>query len=169
MNIGEIRRLRMSITIICVGKIKEKYLRSAIDEYTKRLTRYCKINIVELSDEKTPDNASKKEEILIKEKEGAIILTKIKDNMFVIALELKGNMLSSVELSDYIKGLGIRGESNIVFVIGGSLGLSSAVLERANYKLCFSKMTFPHQLFRVMLLEQVYRGFRIISNEPYHK
>ena len=159
----------MNITIICVGKIKEKYLKSAIDEYTKRLSRYCKLNIVELGDEKTPDNASEKQEILIKEKEGEAILRSIKDNMFVIALELKGNMLSSEELSNYIMDLGVRGESNIAFVIGGSLGLSKAVLERANYKLCFSKMTFPHQLFRVMLLEQVYRGFRIISGEPYHK
>ena len=151
----------MNITIICVGKIKEKYLKSAIDEYTKRLSRYCKLNIVELGDEKTPDNAS--------EKEGEAILKSIKDNMFVIALELKGNMLSSEDLSNYIRDLGIKGESNIAFVIGGSLGLSNAVLARANYKLCFSKMTFPHQLFRVMLLEQVYRGFRIISGEPYHK
>ena len=159
----------MNITIVCVGKIKEKYLKSAIDEYTKRLSRYCKLSIVELGDEKTPDNASEKEELLIKEKEGEAILKNIKDNMFLIALELKGAMMSSEELSNYIKDLGIRGESNIAFVIGGSLGLSKAVLERANYKLCFSKMTFPHQLFRVMLLEQVYRGFRIISGEPYHK
>lgn len=159
----------MNITIICVGKIKEKYFKSAIDEYTKRLSRYCKLSIVELSDEKTPDNASEKEEIIIKGKEGEAILKSIKDNMFVIALELKGDMISSVELSNYIRDLGIKGESNIAFVIGGSLGLSKAVLERSNYKLCFSKMTFPHQLFRVMLLEQVYRGFRIISGEPYHK
>ncbi|MBU3174151.1 23S rRNA (pseudouridine(1915)-N(3))-methyltransferase RlmH [Clostridium estertheticum] len=159
----------MSISIICVGKIKEKYLRSAIDEYTKRLSRYCKLNIIELSDEKTPDNASGKEETLIKVKEGEAILKNIKDNMFVIALELKGNMVSSEEFSNYIMDLGVRGESNIVFVIGGSLGLSKGVLERSNYKLCFSKMTFPHQLFRVMLLEQIYRGFRIISGEPYHK
>ncbi|MGH4140558.1 23S rRNA (pseudouridine(1915)-N(3))-methyltransferase RlmH [Clostridium sp.] len=159
----------MNITIICVGKIKEKYLKSAIDEYTKRLSRYCKLNIIELSDEKTPDNASEKEEIIIKEKEGEAILKNIKDSMFAIALELKGNMLSSEELSSYIMDLGVRGESNIAFLIGGSLGLSKAVLGRANYKLCFSKMTFPHQLFRVMLLEQIYRGFRIISGEPYHK
>jgi len=159
----------MNITIICVGKIKEKYLKSAIEEYTKRLSRYCKLNIVELNDEKTPDNASEKEEILIKQKEGESILRSIKENMFVIALELKGDMISSVELSNYIRDLGIRGDSNIAFVIGGSLGLSNAVLERSNFKLCFSKMTFPHQLFRVMLLEQVYRGFRIISGEPYHK
>ena len=159
----------MNITVICVGKIKEKYLKSAIDEYTKRLTRYCKLSVVELGDEKTPDNASEKENILIRKKEGDIILTKIKDNMFVIALELKGKMLSSIELSGYIKDLGIRGESNVAFIIGGSLGLSEAVLERSNYKLCFSKLTFPHQLFRVILLEQVYRSFRIISGEPYHK
>lgn len=159
----------MNVTIICVGKIKEKYLKSAIDEYTKRLSRYCKLNVIELSDEKTPDNASEKEEIIIKDKEGEAIVRSIKDNMFVIALELNGKTLSSVELSNYIRDLGIRGDSNIAFVIGGSLGLSKAVLERANYKLCFSKMTFPHQLFRVMLLEQVYRGFRIISGEPYHK
>ncbi|MBZ9637266.1 23S rRNA (pseudouridine(1915)-N(3))-methyltransferase RlmH [Clostridium sp. FP1] len=159
----------MNITIICVGKIKEKYLKSAIDEYTKRLSRYCKLSIVELGDEKTPDNASGKQEILIKEKEGEAILKSIKDNMFVIALELKGNMLSSEELSNFIMDLGVKGESNIAFIIGGSLGLSKDVLERSNYKLCFSKMTFPHQLFRVMLLEQVYRGFRIISGEPYHK
>jgi len=159
----------MNITVICVGKIKESYLKSAIDEYTKRLSRYCKLDIIQLNDEKTPDNASEKEEILIKEKEGEVILKSIKDNMFVIALELKGDMLSSVDLSNYIRDLGIRGESNITFVIGGSLGLSKSVLERANYKLCFSKMTFPHQLFRVMLLEQIYRGFRIISGEPYHK
>ncbi|MBU3190156.1 23S rRNA (pseudouridine(1915)-N(3))-methyltransferase RlmH [Clostridium bowmanii] len=159
----------MNITVICVGKIKEKYLKSAIEEYTKRLSRYCKLSIVELNDEKTPDNASEKEETIIKEKEGEAIVKSIKDNMFVIALELAGNMLSSAELSNYIMDLGVRGESNIAFVIGGSLGLSKAVLERANYKLCFSKMTFPHQLFRVMLLEQIYRGFRIISGEPYHK
>ncbi|MBU3181389.1 23S rRNA (pseudouridine(1915)-N(3))-methyltransferase RlmH [Clostridium psychrophilum] len=159
----------MNITVICVGKIKEKYLKSAIDEYTKRLTRYCKLSVVELGDEKTPDNASEKENVLIRKKEGDIILSKIKDNMFVIALELKGKMLSSIELSGFIKDLGIRGESNVAFIIGGSLGLSEAVLERSNYKLCFSKLTFPHQLFRVILLEQVYRSFRIISGEPYHK
>ena len=159
----------MNITVITVGKIKEKYLRDAIEEYSKRLTRYCRLEVIEVPDEKTPDNASEKQEIMIKEKEGEAILRSIKDNMFAVALELKGNMLSSEELSSYIMHLGIRGESNIAFVIGGSLGLSKGVLERANYKLCFSKMTFPHQLFRVMLLEQIYRGFRIISGEPYHK
>ncbi|MFX0549788.1 23S rRNA (pseudouridine(1915)-N(3))-methyltransferase RlmH [Hathewaya histolytica] len=159
----------MNITLITVGKIKEKYLKEAIAEYVKRLGKYCKINIIELSDEKTPDNASEKDELIIKNKEGEQILKHIKDNMYVIALDLKGKTLSSEELAEYIKDLGVKGESNIAFIIGGSLGISENVLKRANYKLCFSKMTFPHQLFRVMLLEQIYRGFRIIKGEPYHK
>lgn len=159
----------MNITLISVGKLKEKYLKSAIDEYSKRLTRYCKLNIIEVADEQTPDNASEKEEVQIKNKEGQKILSHIKDNMFVVALDLKGKMLSSEELAGFIKDCGVRGDSNIAFVIGGSLGLCDDVLKRSNYKLCFSKMTFPHQLFRVMLLEQVYRGFRIINGEPYHK
>lgn len=159
----------MKIEVVCVGKLKEKYLVQAIDEYSKRLSRYCKLNIIELVDEKTPDNASKKEEELIKEKEGEKILAKINDNAYVIALDLHGKMISSEELATFISDCGIRGNSHLVFVIGGSLGLAPAVLARANYKLCFSKMTFPHQLFRVMLLEQIYRGFRINNNEPYHK
>lgn len=159
----------MNITIICVGKLKEKYLKAAIEEYSKRLNRYCKLDIIEVNDEKTPDNASEKEEIIIKEKEGNNILKYVKDNMYVIALDLKGKMLSSEELAEFIGGLGIRGNSNIAFIIGGSLGLSKEVLNRADYKLCFSKMTFPHQLMRVILLEQVYRAYRINSGEPYHK
>jgi len=159
----------MNITVISVGKLKEKYLRAAIDEYSKRLSRYCKLDIVELNDEKTPDNASEKEELIIKEKEGANILKNIKDNMFVVALAIEGKMISSEELGEFIKEQGIRGNSNIAFIIGGSLGLSKEVLNRADYKLSFSKMTFPHQLMRVILLEQVYRGFRIINGEPYHK
>jgi 23S rRNA (pseudouridine1915-N3)-methyltransferase len=159
----------MNITLITVGKIKEKYLKDAIAEYSKRLQKYCSLSIIEISDEKTPDNASEKEELQIKEKEGEAILRNIKDNMYVFALDLKGKMLTSEEFSSELEGLAIRGDSNIAFVIGGSLGLSQAVLSRANYKLSFSKMTFPHQLFRVMLLEQVYRGFRIIKAEPYHK
>lgn len=159
----------MNITVISVGKLKEKYLKEAIEEYTKRLQRYCKISIIELQDEKTPDNASEKEELQIKSKEGEAILKNIKDNSFVIALDLKGKMLSSEEFSSYIEDLGVSGKSDIVFVIGGSLGLSQEVITRSNYKLCFSKMTFPHQLFRVMLLEQIYRGFRIMKGEPYHK
>ncbi|MDP4144857.1 MAG: 23S rRNA (pseudouridine(1915)-N(3))-methyltransferase RlmH [Bacillota bacterium] len=159
----------MNISLITVGKIKEKYLKDAIEEYFKRLSRYCKLDIIEIPDEKTPDNASPKEELQIKTREGEGILKHIKDNMFVVALDLKGKMLSSEELADFIKDLGVRGDSNIAFIIGGSLGLSSEVLSRANYKLCFSKMTFPHQLMRVILLEQVYRGYRIINGEPYHK
>lgn len=159
----------MNITLITVGKIKEKFLRDAIDEYSKRLSKYCKLEVIEVADEKTPDNASEKEELQIKEKEGAQILSKIKDNAYVIAMDLKGKTLSSEEFSSFIDNCGIQGNSNLVFIIGGSLGLSQDVLNRAKYKLCFSKMTFPHQLFRVMLLEQIYRGFRIIKGEPYHK
>lgn len=159
----------MNISIIAVGKLKEKYLKMAVDEYSKRLSRYAKLEIIELQDEKTPDNASEKEEIQIKEKEGNAILSKIKDNAYVIAMDLNGKQLTSVEFSQFISNCTVMGNSNIVFVIGGSLGLSQDVINRADYKLCFSKMTFPHQLFRVMLLEQVYRGFRIMNNEPYHK
>lgn len=159
----------MNISVIAVGKLKEKYLKMAIDEYSKRLSRYCKLEIIELPDEKTPDNASEKEEIQIKEKEGKLILSKIKDNSYVVAMDLKGKHLTSEEFSKFISNCGVMGNSNIVFVIGGSLGLSEEVIKRANYKLCFSKMTFPHQLFRVMLLEQIYRAYRIINNAPYHK
>ncbi|EGO89206.1 23S rRNA (pseudouridine(1915)-N(3))-methyltransferase RlmH [Clostridium botulinum C] len=159
----------MNITIICVGKLKEKYLKQAIDEYSKRLSRYCKLNIVQLNDEKTPDNASEKDELIIKQKEGMRILSHIKDSMYVIALDIKGKMVTSEELADFINDLGVRGNSNIALVIGGSLGLDEEVLHRANYKLSFSKMTFPHQLMRVILLEQIYRAYRINSGEPYHK
>lgn len=159
----------MNISVIAVGKLKEKYLKQAIEEYSKRLSRYCKLDIIELSDEKTPDNASEKEEEQIRDKEGKLILSKIKDNAYVVAMDLKGKELSSEEFAKFISNCGVMGNSNIVLVIGGSLGLSNEVIKRANYKLCFSKMTFPHQLFRVMLLEQVYRGFRINNNEPYHK
>ena len=159
----------MNISIIAVGKLKEKYLKMAVDEYSKRLSRYTKLEIIELQDEKTPDNASEKEEVQIKEKEGKAILSKIKDNAYVIAMDLNGKQLASVEFSQFISNCAVMGNSNIVFVIGGSLGLSEEVIKRADYKLCFSKMTFPHQIFRVMLLEQVYRGFRIMNNEPYHK
>jgi|SRR3712207_5224645 len=159
----------MNITIICVGKLKEKYLKQAIDEYSKRLSKYCKLNIVQLNDEKTPDNASEKDELIIKQKEGMRILSHIKDSMYVIALDIKGEMVTSEELADFINDLGVRGNSNIALVIGGSLGLDEEVLHRANYKLSFSKMTFPHQLMRVILLEQIYRAYRINSGEPYHK
>ncbi|GAA0745381.1 23S rRNA (pseudouridine(1915)-N(3))-methyltransferase RlmH [Clostridium oceanicum] len=159
----------MNITVIAVGKIKEKYLKLAIDEYSKRLSKYCKLNIIQLPDEKTPDKSSLKDELIIKEKEGNLILKHIKDNQFVIALDLKGKSITSEEFSKVIENCAISGNSNIVFVIGGSLGLNNSVLSRSNYKLSFSKLTFPHQLFRVMLLEQIYRCFRIINGEPYHK
>ncbi len=159
----------MKITLVTVGKIKEKYFTMAIDEYSKRLSRYCKLEIIELADEKTPDSASEAEEEQIKCREGERILKNIKDDSFVITLEIKGEMIDSVSLSQKMDKLGVDGISNITFVIGGSLGLSSEVSKRANYKLSFSKLTFPHQLMRVILLEQIYRSFRISSGEPYHK
>lgn len=159
----------MNIKIITVGKLKEKYLKDAIAEYSKRLTRYCKLEVVELPDEKTSENASPKEEEMVKDKEGKNILQKIKDNEYVIALDLKGKHITSEEFAEFISEKAVMGQPNITFVIGGSLGIAQEVLARADYKLCFSKMTFPHQLFRVMLLEQVYRAFRIINGEPYHK
>lgn len=159
----------MKITVITVGKIKEKYLEDAIAEYSKRLSRYCKLEIIQVADEKTPDRASEVVETQIKDKEGERILSHIKDTAYVVALAIEGKMISSEELAELIDGLGVRGESHIQFVIGGSLGLSKKVLERADYKLSFSRMTFPHQLMRVILLEQVYRSYRIITGEPYHK
>ena len=135
----------MRISIICVGKIKEKYLKLGIDEFKKRLSKYCKLEIIELDDEKAPENLSDKEMLMIKEKEGKKILSKIKDNSYVIALAIDGKNLSSEELADTINNLGVRGNSHIVFIIGGSLGLSDEILSRANYKLSFTKMTFPHQ------------------------
>lgn len=159
----------MRINIVCVGKIKEKYLKLGIDEFKKRLSKYCKLEIIELEDEKAPENLSDKEMLMIKEKEGKKILSKIKDNSYVIALAIDGKNLSSEELAETINKLGVRGISNITFVIGGSLGLSDEVLSRADYKLSLSKMTFPHQLMRLILLEQVYRAYRINNGEPYHK
>ena len=159
----------MRITLVTVGKIKEKYLEQAIAEYSKRLSRYCRLEIIQVADEKTPEGASSAVEEQIKEKEGERILSQIREGAYVIALAIDGQMLDSVELSQKISKLGIDGVSHIVFVIGGSLGLSSRVLKRADYKLSFSRMTFPHQLMRVILLEQIYRSYRIISGEPYHK
>lgn len=159
----------MKLTLVTVGKIKEKFFTDAIAEYSKRLSRYCKLEIIQVADEKTPDKASEAEERQIKEKEGERILAQIKDDAYVIALAIEGQMLSSEQLAEKIERLGIAGQSQIVMVIGGSLGLSEAVLKRADYKLSFSKMTFPHQLMRVILLEQIYRSYRIISGQPYHK
>lgn len=159
----------MKITIISVGKIKEKYLKDAIAEYAKRLGKYCRLEIIEVADEKTPDQASEAVEEGIRAKEAERILKNIKDDMYVITLEIQGKMLTSEELADRIETLGIQGKSSIAFVIGGSIGLGKAVLDRSDFALSFSRMTFPHQLMRVILLEQIYRGFRIINGEPYHK
>lgn len=159
----------MRITIICVGKIKEKFYRDAIEEYAKRLSKYCKFEIIEVADEKTPDKASAVEEEQIKEREAQRILAKLKPDSYVCTLEIAGKELSSVELADWIEKSAISGRSQISFVIGGSLGLHASVLSRSDFALSFSKMTFPHQLMRVILSEQIYRAFRIINNEPYHK
>ena len=159
----------MKITLITVGKIKEKYFTDAIAEYAKRLSRYCKLEIVEVADEKTPDGASEALENQIKEKEGERILSKVPDGAYVVALAIEGKQLDSEELADKMEKWNVHGVSHLVFIIGGSLGLTPKVLNRADFKLSFSKMTFPHQLMRVVLLEQVYRSFRIRNNEPYHK
>ena len=159
----------MKITLITVGKIKEKYLKDGIAEYSKRLSRYCKLEIIEVADEKTPDQASETVEEQIRDKEGERILKYLRDDMYVITLEINGKQLSSEELADKMAALGLQGKSHIAFVIGGSIGLGREVLKRSDYALSFSKMTFPHQLMRVILLEQVYRGYRIINGEPYHK
>ncbi|MGB4660089.1 MAG: 23S rRNA (pseudouridine(1915)-N(3))-methyltransferase RlmH [Mobilitalea sp.] len=159
----------MRITLICVGKLKEKYLALGVGEYVKRLSRYCTLDIIELADEKTPDNASAAQEEMIKKKEGERILKALKEDSFCIALAIEGNLLSSEELAAKIDQLGVNGTSHISFIIGGSLGLAEEVLKRADYKLSFSKMTFPHQLMRMILAEQIYRAYRINTNQPYHK
>ena len=159
----------MKITLITVGKIKEKYLKDAMAEYQKRLGSYCKLEMIEVADEKTPDNASPVVEEQIRGKEGERILKHVKDDAFVITLEIQGKQLSSEELADKIDKLGVTGTSHITFIIGGSIGLGQDILKRSNFALSFSKMTFPHQLMRVILLEQIYRSYRIINGEPYHK
>lgn len=159
----------MKITLITVGKIKEKYLKDAIDEYSKRLSKYCKLEIIEVADEKTPDNASDIVEDAIRSKEAERILKHIREDAYVITLEINGKQLSSEELADKVDKLGVQGVSHIAFIIGGSIGLGKEVLQKSDFALSFSKMTFPHQLMRVVLLEQVYRSYRIINGEPYHK
>lgn len=159
----------MKVTLITVGKIKEKYMKDAIAEYSKRLSKYCKLEIIEVADEKTPDQASENVERQIRQKEGERILRYVKEDAYVITLEIGGAMLDSVAFAKKIETLGIQGKSHIVFVIGGSIGLGENVLKRSDYGLSFSKMTFPHQLMRVILLEQIYRGYRIVEGAPYHK
>lgn len=158
-----------NIKIVCVGKIKEKFYRDAIAEYDKRLSRYCRLQIVEVADEKTPDRCSKTEADQIKAREGARILTNIREQDYVIALAIDGKGWDSVGLAEHLEQLAVSGKSSLVFVIGGSLGLHADVLRRADESVSFSAMTFPHQLMRVILLEQLYRSFRIRNHEPYHK
>lgn len=159
----------LHINIICIGKIKESFFRDSIDEYSKRISKYCSLHIVELPDEKIPNNASDKELLLVKEKEGHNILNSIKKDSYTICLDLKGKQFTSEEFSNKIEDISLNTNSSITFVIGGSLGISSSVLSTANELISFSKMTFPHQLFRIILLEQIYRAFKIIKNETYHK
>lgn len=159
----------MKITILAVGKIKEKFFSDAIGEYSKRLSRYCKLEIIEVTDEKTTENASEHEEELVRKKEGERLKKYIKEGAYVISLAIDGKQYSSENFAKKIHELGLHGESHIIFIIGGSIGLASEILRNSNELLSFSKMTFPHQLMRVVLMEQIYRAYRIINREPYHK
>lgn len=159
----------MKIKIITVGKVKENFFRDAISEYSKRLSRYCNLEIIEVPDEMTPDKASDTENAIILKKEGDRILSKIKDSEYIITLEIEGKKVSSEKLAEKISSVCLSGVSTVTFIIGGSLGLCDEVKKKSDYALSFSDMTFPHQLMRVILLEQIYRAFKINSNEPYHK
>lgn len=159
----------MRITILCVGRLKEGYWKAAIEEYSKRLSRYCRLELIEVADEKTPDGAGHAIEEEIRKKEAERLQKQLKEDAYVITLEILGRQYDSVSFAQKLEQLGIQGKSHIVFVIGGSLGLHSSICQRADEKLSFSEMTFPHQLMRVILLEQIYRGYRIINHEPYHK
>lgn len=158
----------MKIKLITVGKIKEKYLKNGIAEYEKRLSRYVQLEMIEVSDEKAPENLSEKDIYIVKDKEAERILSKI-DKEYIIALDISGKQLDSVKLATTINDIFSYHSSDIAFIIGGSLGLSKQILDKANLRLSFSKLTFPHQLMKLILLEQIYRSFRIINNEPYHK
>ncbi|ASF41344.1 23S rRNA (pseudouridine(1915)-N(3))-methyltransferase RlmH [Halobacillus halophilus] len=159
----------MKITIVTVGKLKEKYLKQGIEEYVKRLGPYAKVDIIEVSDEKAPENLSEAQMEEVKQKEGERILSKISQDAYVMTLEIEAKQLTSEKLASHMDSLATYGKSKVAFVIGGSLGLSDEVLKRSDFSLSFSKMTFPHQLMRLMLVEQVYRAFKIMKNEPYHK
>lgn len=158
----------MNITVICVGKLKERYLKDALQEYAKRLSRFAKLDILELPDRKIPENASKAQEAEVLKKEGEEILAKIKPNSYVISLCIEGKELSSTELAEKMRDISMI-SGNITFIIGGSLGLSDAVKVASSLRLSFGKITLPHQLMRVVLLEQIYRAFKINNNEAYHK
>ncbi|MCI9345627.1 MAG: 23S rRNA (pseudouridine(1915)-N(3))-methyltransferase RlmH [Lachnospiraceae bacterium] len=159
----------MKITVITVGKLKEKFFREAVSEYEKRLGRYCKLEIREAADEKTPDKASEIQQEQILQREGERILKLLPEGAYVVTLEIEGRKFTSEAFASKIGRLGVGGVGHIAFVIGGSLGLHHAIKERADLPVSFSDMTFPHQLMRVVLLEQIYRAFRIINGEPYHK
>lgn len=159
----------MEITIICVGNLKETYWVDAVREYEKRLSRYCSLELIEIKEEKSPTNPSSADENKVREEEGKRIFKQIKSDAFVVALDVFGKSLSSEGLSEMMKESGMSGNSRLIFLIGGSTGLSKEVLSRSDMRLSFSAMTFPHQLMRVILLEQIYRGFKIMKNEPYHK
>ncbi|WP_144527237.1 23S rRNA (pseudouridine(1915)-N(3))-methyltransferase RlmH [Peribacillus simplex] len=159
----------MKITIITVGKLKEKYLKQGIAEYTKRLSAYANIELVEVPDEKAPENLSAADMDIVKQKEGERVLAKVSPDTYVITLEINGKQLTSEQLATHLDQLATYGKSKIAFIIGGSLGLGTEVLSRSDYALSFSKMTFPHQLMKLVLVEQIYRAFRINRNEPYHK
>lgn len=159
----------VKIKILCVGKLKENYFKEAEAEYTKRLSKYCRLSVAEVKEERLPENASLADFENVKRSEGQRILKEIKGDNYVIALDILGKSLSSIQFSEKVNNLGLAGKSNIVFIIGGSLGLSEEATDRADFKLSFSEMTFPHQLMRTILLEQIYRSFKIINNETYHK
>jgi len=159
----------MKITILAAGKIKEAFFTDAVKEYSKRLSRYCKLEIIEVMDERTAENASRHEEDLVRKKEGERLKKYIKEGAYVISLAIEGRQYSSVEFARKINELGLHGKSHIIFIIGGSIGLAPEILKSSDELLSFSEMTFPHQLMRVVLLEQVYRAYRIIQGEPYHK
>ena len=159
----------MNIDILCVGRLKEKYLKDAVAEYSKRLSRYCTLNIIETPDEKVSEDQGEALDEKARNAEGERLLKHIRDDAYLITLEIEGRSLSSTELASAIYETGLKGISRIQFIIGGSIGLSPEIIKRADMHLSFSRMTFPHQLMRVILLEQIYRSFKINNNEPYHK
>ena len=159
----------VTINILCVGKIKEKFLRDAIEEYSKRLSKYCNLNILEVADSKVPNKVSEALSKQIKNEEGTRMINALNKDTYLICLDLKGKEYTSPEFSEKISKLTVEGNSNITFVIGGTLGIGDEILNLSKEKICFSKMTFPHQLIRVFLLEQIFRGFKIANNETYHR
>lgn len=159
----------MDIKLLTVGKLKEKYLIQGIQEYAKRLSAYTKFSIIEVPDEKAPENLSHAQMEQVKDKEGQRLLNKIKDDDYVIVLAIKGKELSSEDFAEHLEKMTVQGKSHFTFIIGGSLGLSEDILKRANFDISFGRLTYPHQLMRLILTEQIYRAFRIIHHEPYHK